>query len=187
MRYRWTTATRPNLPTAGMSGFNTDFKTIEWWDGTSWQQDPWRYDSLASVFSTTAATQQDTGLEFTPAASRTYIIEAYLMVRTTSANVAAQVGVKWPTAGVDDAAGSLTMPANGKDAAAVHFWGGATDESIGHSDMPDATNSWFAGGRWVLVMGASPTGAFRITLQSETNGTSVSMRAGSVLRWKEIF
>jgi hypothetical protein len=43
-----------------------------------------------------------------------------------------------------------------------------------------------ASGQAYFLTGASPSGRFGLTLASETSGTAVTMKAGSLLMYREI-
>lgn len=147
--------------------------------------DPWTYIKLSSDFPTTSATAVDvTGLSFTPVASSTYVIEGFFLVRTATTTVGPRPGVAWPT-GTTDGAGQLTvassatafLTANGNpNAAMLNAVGG----------LPATNGSYPSTLRVTLVTGVSPSGTFRIQLASETAGTTVTMRAGSWLRYRTI-
>ena len=67
--------------------------------------DGWTYVKLAADFSTTSATAVPiTGLAMTPAASKSYVIEAMLLLRTATATVGPRPGVAWPTGMTDGVA-----------------------------------------------------------------------------------
>lgn len=52
--------------------------------------------------------------------------------------------------------------------------------------LPNNTQSWPVQIEGVLVAGPSPSGTLRVQLQSETNGTAVTIKAGSFLSWREV-
>ena len=145
--------------------------------------DPWTIVTLASDFSTTNATAQNvTGLEFTPAANTKYMFEAMLMCRTASATIGPRPGLAWPTGGTDgvamidmtSAAGTRVMQ-NGNIAAAVLAPVGG---------LPTTTQSWPCSIWGLFHAGASPSGTVKVQLATETAGTSVTIKAGSYLRYR---
>jgi hypothetical protein len=147
--------------------------------------DPWTYVVLGSDFTTTSATAVDvTGLNFTPAANTKYVFEATLMTRTATATVGPRPGVAWPTGMTDGVAAiqqtssaTANLFANGNISAAVLTAVGG---------VPTTTGSWPAFVWGVVVAGASPSGTVKVQLASETAGTTVTIKAGSYLRYRSI-
>lgn len=147
--------------------------------------DPWTYLRLASDFTTTSSTAVDiTGLGFTPAANTRYEFVGRLMVRTATASVGPRPGVAWPTGMADGVAfiqqtssATANVFANGNIAAAVLSPVGG---------LPNTTASWPALIEGMAVAGATPSGNIRLQLASETNGTTVTAKAGSFLKYRTI-
>ncbi len=48
------------------------------------------------------------------------------------------------------------------------------------------TDSYLAIGTALLIMGASPSGTFGVTLASEINASAVTIKAGSFLRYRTV-
>lgn len=148
--------------------------------------DPWTYLRLTNDFNTTSATAVDvTGLGFTPAANARYEVEARLLVRTASATVNPRPGWAWPTGLVDGAmeihlaqtvGGGVLFAFNNISAALLIAVGG----------LPNATQSWPANYRGLFIAGASPSGSARVQLASETAGTTVTVKAGSFLKYRTV-
>lgn len=148
--------------------------------------DPWTVLQLGSAFATTSATAVDvTGLGFTPTANTTYEFEAKLMIRTAgAATVNPRVGFAWPT-GMTDGVVSIhesqsataEIQAHGNPNAAV---------LIAVGGLANNTQSWPARLVGMAVAGASPSGNLRLQLASESAGTSVSIIAGSFLRYRTV-
>lgn len=147
--------------------------------------DPWTYLRLTSDFPTTSNTAVNiTGLAFTPAANTRYEFEASLLLRTATATVGPRPGIAWPTGGTDgvgqvrctSAAGTEVLQ-NGNIAASILGPVGG---------LPNTTASWPAWAWGVFLAGASPSGTVRLQIASETNGTQVTVKAGSFLRYRTI-
>jgi hypothetical protein len=148
--------------------------------------DAWTVLRIAADFSTTSATAVDiTGLGFTPAANTTYEFEARVMLRTAGANtVSPRLGLAWPT-GMSDGVASLyqsqsataELQAHGNVNAAVLIAAGS---------ITNNTQSWPAHALGVVTAGASPSGSVRLQIASETAGTTVTVKAGSFLRYRSI-
>ena len=147
--------------------------------------DPWTVLRLASDFPTTSATAVNvTGLAFTPLANTTYEFSGIFLTRTATATVGPRPGCAWPTGCTDGVASvqqsssaTANVFANGNIAAAVLAPVGG---------VPNTTASWPAFLWGTFVTGASPSGTFRVQLASETNGTTVTMKAGSSLRYRAL-
>lgn len=144
----------------------------------------WTYVVLGSDFSTTLATAQDTGLKFTPAVSKTYIVEACVGLRTGVAGIAPRPGVAWNT-GNDDGWARLQWTDIG---GSVNFTLGTTGTDFGLDPTGpiDATSTYLCEVQATVVAGSGAAGAFIVTLKSETAANSVSAKKGSWLRYKAI-
>ena len=142
----------------------------------------WTY-AVAGDFTTSSSSAVDvTGLAFTPAANTRYEFEAGLLTRTATATVGPRPGVGWP-GGMTDGVASINQTSAA--ATIVGQYGnisGAVLAPVG--GVPTTTGSWPATIRGILISGASPTGTLRIQLASETNGTNVTVRAGSFLKYR---
>lgn len=147
--------------------------------------DYWTYIKLGSDFTTSSATAVDiTGLAFTPAASTTYEIEAQLLCRTATTTVGVRHGVAWPTGMTDgvaylemtSAAGTTVLQNGNINAAVLAPVGG----------LPDTTSSWPAQVKATLIAGGSPSGTLKLQVASETGGTTVTVKAGSWLKYRAI-
>lgn len=161
----------------------TDFDTE--WATPSGGSDPWTYVKLGSDFVTGSATAVDvTGMAFTPAANTTYEIEGTFFFRTATATVGPRPGVAWPTGATDgvvymqatSAAGTVVMQNGNINAAVLGPVGG----------LPNTTQSWPAQFQATLIVGASPSGNFKIQLATETAATNVTMKAGSWFKFRTV-
>lgn len=147
--------------------------------------EPWTYLRLANDFTTTSATAVDvTGLGFAPAANERYEFVGRLMVRTATATVGPRPGIAWPTGLSDGVAfiqqtssATANVFANGNISAAVLAPVGG---------LPTTTGSWPALIEGQAMVGASPSGNIRVQLASETAGTTVTMKAGSFLKYRTV-
>ncbi len=135
-------------------------------------------------FTTTSATAVDvTGLAFTPTASLRYEFEALLMIRTATTTVNPRAGLAWATGGTDgvamieeaQTATAVPIVANGNIAAAL---------LIAVGGLPNTTQSWPVRIQGMFIAGATPSGAVRVQLASETAGTTVRVVLNSFLRWR---
>lgn len=154
------------------------------WAAPSGGADPWTYAVVASDFSTTSATAVEvTGLAFTPLSNTRYEFEAILLLRTATATVNPRVGLAWPTGLTDGAAQIIeAQAATGTPLFASGNPTAALLVAVG--GLPNTTQSWPARVTGLVIAGASPAGAVRIQLASETAGTTVTIKAGSLLRYR---
>lgn len=161
----------------------TDYATV-WATPAAGGSDPWTKVILAADFPTSAtANGAVTGMSFVPAANKRYLVEVHLLLRTATATVGPRPGFSWPT--VSDGGAWMQAP-NSATAYALRAWGPRTTQNAASTGIPDTTNSHMAIGGALIVSGASPSGSFGLTLASETAGTVVTMKAGSVLMYREI-
>lgn len=148
-------------------------------------QGHWTYVKLANDFSTTSATAVDiTGLSFAPSANTRYEFEARLMVRTATATVNPRPGLAWPT-GISDGVANLWL-AQSATAQLLAFGNPNASILMAVGGLPNTNQSWPAGGSGIVSAGATPSGSLRLQLASETNGTSVTAKAGSFLKYRTL-
>lgn len=104
--------------------------------------------------------------------------------RTATATTGPRPGIAYPT-GLTDA-GSYIQAVNSNTAAAYRFQGAISTQNAASTGLPTTTDSYLAIAEAVLIVGASPSGNFQITLASETSGVSVTMKAGSFIQYRTI-
>lgn len=159
----------------------TDYDTE--WATPAGGSDPWTYIVLGSDFTTSSATAVDiTGMAFTPSANTRYEVYAVLYTRTATTTVGPRPGIAWPT-GLTDGIGWIQQTASGTaNVYANNSSGGAVLAPVG--GLPLNTASYPAVAQASMIVGASPSGNFRLQLASETAGTNVTVKAGSFLRYR---
>lgn len=153
------------------------------WAAPGGGSDPWIYAVLASDFTTTSGTAVDvTGLAFTPSANTKYEFEAMLMTRTATATVGPRPGLAWPTGMTDGVArikqtssATAELTTNGNISAALLCAVGG---------LPNTTQSHPANIKGIVVAGATPSGTVKVQLASETAGTTVTIKAGSFIKYR---
>lgn len=169
---------------SGTANSTTFLRGDQTWATPGGGSDPWTYVVLGSDFTTTSATAVAvTGMEFTPASSTKYEIEATLFTRTATATVGVRPGVGWPTAGVTDgvafiqqtsAAGTNVLQNGNFNAAVLAPVGG----------LPNTTQSYPGFIKSSLIMTTGATRTWRVQVASETAGTTVTIKAGSYLKYR---
>lgn len=160
-------------------------RSLESGGGGGGGSDPWTYVKLSSDFSTTTTTNSSvTGLAFAPAANKTYEVEGVLLVRTSVTTTGPRPGIAYPS-GLTDAASSIYTP-NSNTASAQRHQGAISTQNAASTGLPTTTDSYMADVRALLIVGGSPSGNFQITLASETASVSVTMKAGSYIKYREI-
>ena len=144
----------------------------------------WNEVVLGSDFTiSTTSNNNVTGLAFTPVANKRYIVKGMFLLRTATATVGARPGVAYPT-GLTDAAHRINAP-NSNTAEAQRHQGAISTANAASTGLPTTTDSYLSELDGILIVGGSPAGDFQITLASETAATNVTMKAGSILMYRE--
>ncbi len=127
----------------------------------------WNYVQLTSDFTTNSTTPVDiTGLSFTPAANKTYMVEAMLLMRTDNAAKGPQPGVAFPS-GLNDSTFKLT--ATDTTSTEVLLNSNSTGTlNITNTGFPDTTSSYPGTLNCVFTTGASPSGDFKMRMSAQT-------------------
>lgn len=147
--------------------------------------DPWTKVVLGSDFvNSTTANSSVTGLAFTPAANKTYLVEGYFFLRSAAVTTGPRPGCSWPS-GLSDGAVKITVP-NSNTALAFRMQGALTTQNAASTGVPTTTDSYLGRLTAIVKTGASPSGNFQITLASEVGASAVTMRAGSFLLYREV-
>ena len=141
--------------------------------------DPWTYLQVnaGADFTTTSATAVDvTGLSFTPAASTKYEFKCLLGIRTATATVNPRVGFAWSTG----LTGGVAMIRESQTATTILMTNGSIAAALltAVGGLTNTTASWPVSIDVSLQADASPSGATRVQLASETAGTTVRIVTG---------
>lgn len=147
--------------------------------------DPWTYIKLASDFPTTSATAVIIpGLAFTPLLSQQYEFEATLLLRTATATVGPRPGLAWPTGGVD---GVARIDTTSSATAALITNGNISAPMLAAvGGLPNTTASWPSYIVGTFRAGLTPLGNVQLRIASETAGATVTVKAGSFLKYRTI-
>ncbi len=147
--------------------------------------DQWNYVKLGADFSTSSATAVDvTGMAFTPAANTSYEFRAVLLTRTATTTVGPRPGLAWPT-GMADGVAHIRQESSAT--AFVSALGNIAASLLAPvGGVPSTTQSFPAIIEGLAIAGASPSGSLSIRLASETAGTTVTVKAGSFLKYRVI-
>lgn len=147
--------------------------------------DMWTVIKLASDFTTSLATNEIIpNFRFTPAANKTYLVFGYFLLRTATATIGARPGAAWPSNCSDaimriEAANSLT-------ASSLQLFGARTTKNAASTGLATTGDSHWGSLDGILITAANVSGNFQITLAAETAGTNVTMKAGSILMFREL-
>jgi len=146
----------------------------------------WTYAFLASDHTNTTTTPTDVpGLAFTPAANKRYEVEGRFFVRAAATTTGAQIGVVWPTGIVAPSAAHLGSPSSATALTLANVTRGTTG-AANATGVPSTTLEALGLLTAVLTTGASPSGTFKIRLDSEVAASEARMLAGSFIRYREI-
>jgi hypothetical protein len=155
--------------------------------------DPWTVIKVTQDFTTTLATFSDVlivaagaALGFTPAANTTYEVEGLLQVQTATATVGPRPGLTWGT-GYQFGAVRITVPTALTTEAVQHNTittvAGTCQTPVG--GLPTTAQSYLTTIMATFLSGTTPT-PFKVQLASETAGTTVTVKAGSFIRYRVI-
>lgn len=152
---------------------------------TSGGTDPWTVIKLGADFvSSLTANTNVTNFYFTPAINKTYLIFGYFLLRTATATVGARPGVTFPS-NLTDA--TLRMEAsNSLTASAIQLFGARTTKNAASTGLATTTDSHWGSLDGIMITSGTTSGNLQITLASETAGTNVTMKAGSILMYREL-
>jgi len=147
----------------------------------------WTTVKLSSDATSSSVTPSAAGLGFVPAAGKSYEMQARLLIRSAAIATGVQIGLSGPAGGLVDGAYLVESP-NSAAALAVR----TAPIVAGNGPLAAATGvavantSYLARIDATLVMGAGASGALDVIFASEVAGSAVTLRAGSLLRFREI-
>lgn len=124
--------------------------------------DSWTYVKLTSDQIVTTTSGAATALTFTPAANSLYEVEGQLWLQSTSTSSGPQPGVTWNT-GNSDGVVHITTTESATTNVVANIPDGTNAAALATA-FPDTTNSYPAQVKASFKTGASPSGAFTITL-----------------------
>lgn len=179
------------LPPGGSAGqvlkkqSATDYDA-QWQNESAGGSDPYTYLKITADQASTAIAQANiTGLSFAPQANKVYLVEAWIITKTTLATNGCRVGFSL-SSGLSDAMVKIEQAAS-VTTTTVSYGSAATglgnNTVTGHANT---TGAHFAKVEAVLRVGANPSGSFSLTFASEAAGQSVSIGAGSFMRYREV-
>ena len=148
--------------------------------------DMWTTVVLGTDFTTTQDVSPPanvTGWTFTPAANKSYLIEAFMLVVANSTATGIRPGATVPT-GVECGM-TIEVPSGASGFYVRNVWGDGTLPSAATASANLTPH--FARAQGLLVAGATPGGDFHIHLATETiTTTSATIKAGSFFRYREV-
>lgn len=145
--------------------------------------DPWTYVKQAADLNAPSTTAVNSDLKFTPAASKLYVVEGYLLLKTDIAATGARAGVTWPT-GTSGGSISFRSSSSTTTSDVVRFELAGTTAFVQPPGHPSTVGGWPCLVQATFRTGASPSGDFQITIQSEAG--DVYLLADSWIRYREI-
>ena len=165
----------------GFSGSENDWmESLNGLDGARWIE-----VVLSEDFNVAQNPTKIPGFNFKPEPDSVYLIDAWLMVRTSLITGGIRPGVVWPESDVIDGwayveVGSGTTSNTVANIPVNSNSGAATGNHV------DTSSSWRARVEAMVKTGPSPFGEFAVTVASENGSTTGTVRAGSVMRIKKI-
>lgn len=143
-------------------------------------------DIVLSLDSTTssASAVDVASLAFTPVTNVIYEFYAVLLLRASNAAIGPRVGLAWATGGTDGVASIVQSTAATTQLLAA----GNISASllIPSSTLADNTGSWPCIITGMFQAGATPSGTVKIQLATSTAATNVTMKAGSIFRYRSL-
>lgn len=148
----------------------------------------WQTVVLSGDFSTSSTSAVAIPqFEFTPADNAVYEVEAFLLARTTATTNGARPSVTWPDGTID---GTVMFESAGSVSGRNFYHGGAVAGATTLASFGDTLGTSTSSGqtmRALFVTGSGPITALKMNLQSEAvSPASVTIKAGSVMRWRRI-
>lgn len=148
--------------------------------------DGWTYTFLTANHTNSTTTPTDVpDLAFTPAANKRYEIEGRFFVTAAATTTGAQIGVVWPTGIVAPSAVTLAVPSSATATTFRYAVRGGNAVALA-TGTPSQTLEAMGLLTGILTTGASPSGTFKIQLDSEVAASEARVLAGSFLRYREI-
>ena len=148
--------------------------------------DGWTYTFLTANHTNSTTTPSDVpGLAFTPEASKRYEVEGRFFVTAAATTTGAQIGVRWPTGIVAPSAVTLAVPSSATATTFRYAVRGGNAVALA-TGTPSQTLEAMGLLTGILTTGASPSGTFKIQLDSEVAASEARVLAGSFLRYREI-
>lgn len=120
-------------------------------------------------------------LNFTAEANKEYIIDAHLLVRSANTGNGIKIALSGPASGVQFAALEIMVPKDQGSQTVANV--SAFNTYAAGTKMPGTAQTYLARIQGVFKMGASP-GTVGVKFYTETNGTIVTIKAGSVLQYR---
>jgi len=138
--------------------------TLAEYTALSTATDTWTYVKLTSDQVVTTTSGVSTALAFTPVANTLYEVEGQIWLQSSDIASGPQPGIAWNT-GNSDGVAHITTTESATTSVAANISDG-TDAAALATSFPDTTNSYPAQIKASFKTGATPSGAFTITLQT---------------------
>jgi hypothetical protein len=152
----------------------------------------WTYVKLTTdhVNSTTTPTLSD--LKFTPALGKQYEVWGILLLRSAASTTGVRVGLQFPAPGASppasDGGGGFVEGPGSTTASSFeqHVRPTGTNLALASTSHPGGTNYYPGTVYGTVITGATSSGDFGVTLESEIAASEVRIGAGSFIRYREI-
>lgn len=157
----------------------------EWEPGSAaGGSDPWTTIELATDFDvSTTAYAAVTGFGFTPIANKTYKLE--MMAIAKAASTATGIRPGYQAMGGTIICGVYTNVPNGSSQTFIRNMFGV-GANISAATASASATPHLVKMEGLLIAGAAPSGAFNVTLSTETAASAVTFMAGSFFRYREV-
>jgi hypothetical protein len=172
---------------AEYSAFDTNFGEVSLLNAINQNSAKgWTSVKLASDHSNSNTTETNvTGWTFTPAANKTYEYEVMSLCTTADLTTGIRMGTAGGMGGTITHGAKIDTPIlNTTTAQPFHIIGTAAQGSLATS-APSLSPQLITI-KGMIISGATPSGALQVTLKSEISTSAVTIKAGSIFRWREI-
>jgi hypothetical protein len=143
----------------------------------------WTYVILATAELTSATTPAiNTALQFSPIANTRYEIEGRFYLQSAAVTTGVRWGLVWPT-GLNQNAAMGISPSSAT-AGTYRFWGNTAAANVAATGVAVANEGIYGELQALLVTGATPSGAFTVTLATEIAASEARIMENSFIRYR---
>jgi hypothetical protein len=152
----------------------------------------WTYVKLASDHTNDTTTPTASALAFTPSTGKQYEFWGIVLLRSAASTTGVRVGFQFPAPGASppasDGGGGFVEGPGATTASDFqqHVRPTGTNLASAATSHPGGTNYYPGTVYGTIITGATSSGGFAVTLESEIAGSEVRIGAGSFIRYREI-